>query len=85
VNGSTGFGYDPNSNLLSVTDAKTPGGTTTYTYNNMDRLTTRRDPLLKTESYVYDNSGNLTQFTDRKGQITTKQLRLAEPPNPGNL
>jgi RHS repeat-associated protein len=37
----------------------------------MDRLTTRRDPLLKTESYVYDNSGNLTQFTDRKGQITT--------------
>jgi RHS repeat-associated protein len=52
-------------------DAKMPSGTTTYTYNNMDRLTTRRDPLLKTESYVYDNSGNLTQFTDRKGQITT--------------
>src|SRR5438128_1118958 len=28
LNGSTGFGYDPNSNLLSVTDAKTPGGVT---------------------------------------------------------
>jgi RHS repeat-associated protein len=26
---------------------------------------------LKAESYVYDNNGNLTQFTDRKGQATT--------------
>jgi YD repeat-containing protein len=37
-------------------DAKMPSGTTTYTYNNMDRLTTRRAPLLKTESYVYDKA-----------------------------
>jgi RHS repeat-associated protein len=71
LNGSTGFGYDPNSNLLSVTDAKTPGGVTAYSYNNMDRLQTRIDPLNKIESYVYDAAGNLTQFTDRKGQITT--------------
>jgi RHS repeat-associated protein len=36
----------------------------------MDRLATRTDPLLRPESSVYDNSGNLTQFTDRKSQIT---------------
>jgi RHS repeat-associated protein len=37
----------------------------------MDRLATRTDPLLKDESYQYDPAGNLTQFTDRKNQITT--------------
>jgi RHS repeat-associated protein len=36
----------------------------------MDRLATRTDPLLRPESSVYDNSGNLTQFTDRKSQVT---------------
>src|SRR5205809_5912665 len=37
----------------------------------MDRKTSRTDPLLRPESYVYDNNGNLTTFTDRKSQITT--------------
>jgi RHS repeat-associated protein len=75
LNGSpqpTRFDYDPNSNLLSVTDAKSPtAAVTTYTYENMDRLATRTDPLLKSESYQYDLAGNLTLFRDRKLQATT--------------
>src|SRR6185295_15730409 len=35
------FGYDANSNLMSVSDAKAPSGVTNYTYDNMDRLQTR--------------------------------------------
>ena len=54
----------PNGNLLSVADAKMASGVTAYTYDNMDRLQTRTDPLLKGESYQYDLAGNLTQFTD---------------------
>jgi len=52
-------------------DAKTPAGVTAYTYNNMDQLQTRTDPLLKNESYAYDAAGNLTLFRDRKLQATT--------------
>jgi len=37
----------------------------------MDRLATRKDALNRTESYQYDPAGNLTQFTDRKNQVTT--------------
>ncbi len=37
----------------------------------MDRLATRKDPLLNTESYQYDLAGNLSQFTDRRGKLTT--------------
>lgn len=39
----------------------------------MDRLATRKDALNRTESYQYDLAGNLTQFTDRKNQVTTFQ------------
>jgi len=67
--GPTSFTYDPNSNLLNLADAR--NGTTVYTYDNMDRRSTRQDPLLRTESYQYDFAGNLTQFTDRKNQVTT--------------
>ncbi len=69
LNGTTGFSYDPNGNLLSVTDARS--NQTTYTYENMDRLATRTDPLLRAESYQYDLAGNMTEFTDRKSQITS--------------
>jgi RHS repeat-associated protein len=44
-------------------------GPTTYVYNNMDRMTSRTDPLTRAESYQYDGNGNLTQFTDRRGKI----------------
>ena len=67
--GTTTFAYDPNGNLLSVTDAASRQ--TTYAYNSMDRLTTRTDPLTHAETYQYDANGNLTQVTDRKSQVTT--------------
>jgi RHS repeat-associated protein len=37
----------------------------------MDRLASRKDPLLKVESYTYDAAGNLTTFTDRRGKSTS--------------
>ncbi len=67
----TQFDYDPNNNLTKVTDAKLPTpGITNYTFDNMDRLGTRTDPLSKAESYIYDANGNLTVFRDRKLQAT---------------
>ena len=69
LGGETTLSYDPNGNLLSVTDAR--GSVTRYTYDVMDRLESRTDPLGRSESYEYDAAGNLTQFTDRKGQATT--------------
>jgi RHS repeat-associated protein len=71
LNGQTSLTYDPNGNLLSFTDASGPSHTTNYTYDNMDRLATRKDPLGNTESYQYDPNGNLTQFTDRRGKVIT--------------
>ncbi len=52
-----------------ITDAKNQ--TTTYTYDEMDRLKTRTDALSRTESYAYDKNGNLTKLTDRKSQVAT--------------
>ncbi len=53
---------------------------TQYTYDNMDRVQTRKDALLNQECYGtfsggvcqangYDGNGNLIQFTDRRGQV----------------
>jgi RHS repeat-associated protein len=44
--------------------------TTTYTYNTMDRVATRTDPLSRAESFTYDANGNLAEVTDSKGQVT---------------
>jgi RHS repeat-associated protein len=72
------FVYDSNGNLLSVTDAN--NHLTQYTYDNMDRVQTRKDALLNQECYGtfsggvcqangYDGNGNLVQFTDRRGKV----------------
>lgn len=50
---------------------QTFAATWTHTYDVMDRLSERTDPLGRTETYAYDLGDNLTQFTDRKGQVTT--------------
>ncbi len=47
-----------NGNLLTLTDAR--GKTTTWTYDDMDRVATRTDPLSRDESFEYDLNGNLT-------------------------
>jgi RHS repeat-associated protein len=52
-----------------VTDAR--GQTTGYSYNTMDRVVSRTDPLDRQETYGYDAHGNLTSVTDRKSQTTT--------------
>ena len=41
-----------------------------FTYDPRHRVATAKDALLRTDSYVYDHAGNLTSFTDRKGQVT---------------
>lgn len=69
--GITAFSYDPNGNLLSLTDALHVTTPTTWTYDSMDRVQTRTDPLLRQESYSYDLIGNLVSSTDRKGQVTS--------------
>ncbi|MEX5216842.1 MAG: hypothetical protein NW701_03355 [Nitrospira sp.] len=69
LGGLTSFSYDNNGNLLTVTDAKNQS--TSYTYDEMDRLKTRMDALSRTESYQYDANGNLSKFTDRKSQVAT--------------
>ena len=68
LNGTTGFTYDANGNLLSVTDARS--NATTYAYVNMDRLATRVDLLTRSESYQYDLAGDMTQLMDRKSKAT---------------
>jgi len=70
-NGITAFSYDPNGNMLSLADAQHPSNPTVWTYDYMDRVQTRTDPLLRGESFDYDPNGNLVSATDRKGQVTS--------------
>ena len=60
-----------NGNLTSISDAR--GNITTYTYDNMDRLVGRTDPLSASESYSYDLAGNETSFVDKRGKKTVFQ------------
>jgi hypothetical protein len=52
-----------------VQDANTH--TTTYTPNNMDRVGSRKDALLNTETYQYDLNGTPSVFVDRKNQVAS--------------
>ena len=66
LNGTTGFSYDANGNLLSVTDPRS--NATPYAYVTMDGLAKRVDLLTRSESYQYDLAGDMTQLRDRKKQ-----------------
>src|SRR5262249_27555004 len=69
LGGITSFSYDPNGNVLTVTDAR--GNMTHNTYEQMDRLASRTDPVGATETFAYDLGGNLSRHVDRKGQAAT--------------
>lgn len=61
-------------NALDSILTQTIGGsqTTVYTYDGLNRLTSKRDPSGRVESYnSYDNAGNLLSRTDRNGRTTS--------------
>lgn len=68
IGGFTSFGYDEAGNLVRVTDAKTPAGVWTMSYDARERLVEVVDPVGAREFRSYDVDGRLSVFTDRKGQ-----------------
>jgi RHS repeat-associated protein len=65
--GGESFSYDTIHRLQTSTDGK--GQQTTYTYDNMDRVTQETISSLNF-SFVYDGNGNLTSRTDPSGTTT---------------
>ena len=61
-NGRPPIRYDPDNNLLTVTDPD--DNTTTYTYNAEDEVATETSPTGGVTTYTYDGQGNLTQTVD---------------------
>ncbi|MFA5859844.1 MAG: DUF6531 domain-containing protein, partial [Elusimicrobiota bacterium] len=60
--------YDANGNRTQTTDAK--GNITTFTYDNLDRLTAITAPYAIVTSYEYDDDGNRKSVTDPNGHKT---------------
>ena len=63
------YTYDGADNRISETDAN--GNTTTFTYNNLRKVLTMREPSGFTTTNTYDASGNLLSTRDGAGQLTT--------------
>jgi RHS repeat-associated protein len=83
---TTAYSYDPNGNVLSVTDAN--GGVTTYFYDDADLLTSSVSPLGNvdgcgcasqyTTNYGYDEDGNRHTVTDSANRLTTTNYNADE-------
>jgi len=58
------YTYDANGNLTQRTD---PGGTSTFTFDDLNRVTAQTLPGGRTINYGYDANGNLTSLTDAGG------------------
>lgn len=54
------YAYDDRANTTSMSGA---AGTTAYTYDNFDRVTSITDPNNNTVSYTYDAANNVTSIT----------------------
>jgi YD repeat-containing protein len=70
------YAYDANSNRSSVADGT---GTTTYSYDERDRLLSVTSPGPKTVGYRYDRDGNRTKL------ICPNTTTLLYPNPPGFL
>ena len=44
---------------------------TTYSYDVLDRLIQRTNPLNQSESFAYNNEGYMTEHLNRRGELTT--------------
>lgn len=71
------YAYDPNGNVVSVTQSDGSDVTqgrqtfvTRYEYDALDRCVADFDNVGNTNRYGYDSRGNLTQFTDPRGNDT---------------
>jgi YD repeat-containing protein len=71
----TGYGYDAQNNLTSVTDPN--GNVTTYTFDDFGRMRTQVSPVTGTTTYVYDAAGNILTIADANGATTTRTYDLA--------
>jgi RHS repeat-associated protein len=67
--------YDPDGNLVQVTDAT---GITTFAYDKMNRQIRKTLPDNTQLRYDYDHNGNLSGYTDPGGQVgyTYNQVNL---------
>lgn len=61
--------YDAAGRVKDVIDHK--GGTVTFAYNAMNRVTSRTDQLNNAESWVYSAAGMDSVWTNRRGQSVT--------------
>ena len=75
VTGVTCLTYDAAGNLQNVTDGN--GSLTSFSYDQIDRVDGRTDPLLIAETFQYDGQGNLRFITDRKSQVIESQYDAA--------
>lgn len=62
------FGYDPNGNLTTLTDAN--GHAQQSVYDALDRPRQVTDALAGITQYAYDAQGHVTQVTDPNGLVT---------------
>jgi RHS repeat-associated protein len=84
VESTVTYGYDGNGNRTTRTGAT---GTTTYTYDSLNRLTSELLPLPSgtSQTYAYDNVGNLVSYSDGGGTVgygydaVNNLTRLTEP------
>lgn len=66
---TVGYSYDSDGNRTAMTDAT---GTSSYTYNSADRLTTVTNGTGDTVSYSYNSDGNITGLTYPDGNTVTR-------------
>ncbi|MDQ1743462.1 MAG: hypothetical protein QOE23_1801, partial [Pseudonocardiales bacterium] len=73
--------YDSDGNQTATTDAL--GRTTTFTYDQLDDLTSKTLPSGQITAYSYDSVGNLTMVTDAVGNHT--DFSYGDPTHPGDV